>query len=86
MQDTENKEENDNGRERKMISITNISKDPNPTGLCGYEIRINRDLIAKFKHNRPDGLAQCLREAADAVDQQKRLETMEMWKNISSQD
>lgn len=37
-------------------------------GVCTYELRINRDTICAFTHNRRDGLATCLRTAADAVD------------------
>lgn len=50
-----------------MITIVNISN--RETGVNEYELRINRQLITKFKHNRqPGALAQCLRDAADAVD------------------
>ena len=34
-----------------------------------YEVRNNRLLIATFTHRRIDGLAQCLRLAAIAVDE-----------------
>ena len=33
-----------------------------------YELRINRDTVCSFTHNRRDGLAACLRTAADKVD------------------
>jgi hypothetical protein len=36
--------------------------------LCKYELCINKDTIAFFKHRRGDGLATCLRKAADAAD------------------
>lgn len=32
-----------------------------------YEVRINRDVVARFSHYRPDGLEVCLRRAAEAV-------------------
>jgi hypothetical protein len=39
------------------------------TGKDQYEVRINRQVIATFEHKRAfDGAAQCLRDAADAVD------------------
>jgi len=56
-----------------MIAIVNVSPKTNPLeGIDDYEVRINRKLICKFKHYRKaDGLAQCLRDAADAVDASK---------------
>lgn len=33
-----------------------------------YRVRVNTDLICRFKHVRAEGLAACLRRAADAVD------------------
>lgn len=40
-------------------------------GVCEYELRINREVIAKFKHNRMDGLEVCLREAAGAAKRER---------------
>lgn len=53
-----------------MISIVNISDEETPPiGLNEYELRINRKVIVEFKHKRGYGkLAQCLRDAADALD------------------
>ncbi|TVQ95493.1 MAG: hypothetical protein EA399_17710 [Desulfovibrionales bacterium] len=39
-----------------------------PGGLRRYEVKINTELIATFDHCRRDGLAVCLRLAAEAVD------------------
>lgn len=39
----------------------------NLEGKCSYRLRINGEVIATFDHNRPDGLAQCLKEARKAV-------------------
>ena len=57
-----------------MIIIQNVSpKDSTNTGENDYELRINRKLICKFKHNRQlDGLAECLRDAADSFEKAKR--------------
>lgn len=49
-----------------MIAI--INKEGDPLGICKYRVQINNTLITEFTHNRPDGLATCLRKAADAVD------------------
>ena len=53
-----------------MIAI--INKGPingaGPEGLHRYDIHINTTLITGFEHTRRDGLAVCLRKAADAVD------------------
>ncbi len=50
-----------------MIAIVNVSKDYGK-GLQTYEVRINRKVIATFKHTFGDGLAVCLHRASEAVD------------------
>jgi hypothetical protein len=40
-----------------------------PGGLRRYEVKINTELIATFDHCRRDGLAVCLRLAAEAVEE-----------------
>ena len=52
------------------IIITNVSSDEAPIyGENNYLVRINDKVICNFTHDRkPDGLAQCLRDAAIAVD------------------
>ncbi len=51
------------------IIINNISDDQSPVGVQDYELLINKKLICTFNHDRShDGLAQCLRDAADAVE------------------
>jgi hypothetical protein len=51
------------------VLINNISRHNDLRGLNQYEVRINNDpVIARFSHVRSDGLAECLRKAADAVD------------------
>ena len=67
-----------------MIGIINVSPENVPnTGINQYEVRINRKIIAKFEHNRQFGaLAQCLRDAADAVERQEKLDKSEMIKVI----
>lgn len=54
-----------------MIAIVNVSENPTPTGEHKYEVRINREVQAKFKHKREDGLSVCLIKAAKAIEQQK---------------
>lgn len=52
-----------------MIVITNISRGAPIQGVNKYELKINEKVICSFKHDRqPDGLAQCLRDAAKAVE------------------
>jgi len=36
-----------------------------------YHIKINEKLITEFTHDRENGLAECLRKAADAVDKRR---------------
>lgn len=43
----------------------------NPLGVCKYQLRINEKIIAEFEHSRPDGLAVCLKKAADAAEKAK---------------
>lgn len=62
-----------------MIAVVNVSDDDAPmTGPNKYEVRINSTVICSFDHDRQhDGLAQCLRDAADAVDTQRALKMAE---------
>lgn len=50
-----------------MISIVNIDHNPREKGMHLYEVRINRDPVARFTHLREDGLVKCLERAAIAV-------------------
>lgn len=52
-----------------MIAIINDGTNSNITGLHRYRVQINNELICEFDHVREDGLAECLRKAADAVEQ-----------------
>ena len=64
-----------------MIAIVNVGPhdDPDPTGLRNYEVRINHEVVATFRHRREHGLARCLRMAAAAVDKEKRDELLRCW-------
>lgn len=58
-----------------MIAIINIGPHTDdPMGERNYEVRINREVIATFKHVREDGPSKCLRRGADAVDAKRRME------------
>jgi hypothetical protein len=61
-----------------MIAIINVAMHPAPSGPHPYEVRVNRELITTFVHNREDGLAMCLRRAADACDEAQAEEFREM--------
>ena len=51
------------------IIITNKGQAPGENETTRiYHIKINDKLITEFTHDREDGLAECLRKAADAVD------------------
>lgn len=56
-----------------MIAIVNTGggDSQDVMGIRDYEVRINRDVIATFKHRRSDGLARCLLEASKAVERAK---------------
>lgn len=65
-----------------MLAIVNVTKD-NTQELDDYEIRINTRVIGKFKHKRtPNGAAQCLRDAADALDANPDYEIKELIKTL----
>ena len=49
-----------------MIAIVNRGGDAD--GVCEYTIGINNTVLATFQHDRRDGLAKCLRLAADAAE------------------
>ena len=51
-----------------MIAIVNVSPYSHKTGWHEYEVRINQEIITRFRHLREEDLAKCLRLAADAVD------------------
>ena len=52
-----------------MLAIVNVTKDATKTGVNNYEVRVNDRVIATFEHDRSYGAAaQCLRDAADAVE------------------
>jgi len=55
----------------------------NLDGTCNYEVRVNEDVIATFAHNRPDGLATCLRIAANAVDRQREKDLVRMCEAVA---
>lgn len=51
-----------------MIAIINDGSNPAKDGLHHYRVQINDKVICEFDHVRGDGLAECLRKAAAAVD------------------
>ena len=50
-----------------MIKI--IKDDVHIRKECVYRVQIGQQLICKFDHNKLDGLAVCLRQAADSLEQ-----------------
>lgn len=50
------------------VIITNVSEHDDLEGENDYVLRINHRDIARFKHVRSDGLAACLRRAAEAAE------------------
>ena len=55
-----------------MIVIQNVSKgNVYSSNISDYELRINKTIVAKFKHKREDGLAKCLIAAAAAFEKSK---------------
>lgn len=56
-----------------MIAIVNVGPhdDSDKLGWRTYEVRINADVVCRFRHRRADGLGHCLLEASKAVERQK---------------
>ena len=57
----------------EMIAIVNVGGGDSQDimGVRNYELRINHEVIATFKHRRSDGLGKCLLEASKAVERTK---------------
>lgn len=52
-----------------MIAIVNMGpRTDDPGGERTYEVKINSKVICTFQHYRREGLAECLRRAAEAVE------------------
>lgn len=62
-----------------VISNLTLHKQNEPSA---YELCINEDRIVLFLHNPSDGLATCLRQAADAIDQQSARKEREANGNV----
>lgn len=54
-----------------MIQIINISENLKPYGEHKYSLRINGKELCQFIHKREEGLSQCLKKAALAVDNEQ---------------
>lgn len=63
-----------------MIQIVNIGPEgAEMVGLHDYVVRINGIDICKFQHIRKfNGLAECLRDAADAIEKQRKAEQVDL--------
>ena len=66
-----------------MIAIVNVSKHSDPFGWHDYELRINSQVIAAFRHKREDGLAKCLTLAAAAAEKAKWDQALDIIKSMS---
>jgi hypothetical protein len=57
-----------------VITILNkgATKDSDIGGWHKYELSIGTQVIVNFEHQRLDGLAKCLRAAADAVEKKQK--------------
>lgn len=64
-----------------VIAIVNVGAaegETNPIGEHRYEVRINREVITTFHHFRANGLGECLRQAAAAVDRKRDLDAFQI--------
>ena len=55
-------------RLRTTILIVNVSPVASSDRRSVYVLRVGKEIICRFEHDRPNGPAECLRAAADAVD------------------
>lgn len=62
-----------------MIAIINDGSNESSIGLHHYRVQINKKLICEFDHIREDGLATCLRKAADAVQEAENKRLLELF-------
>jgi hypothetical protein len=67
-----------------MLAIVNVSDEDTPAvGINQYEVRINYRVIATFEHDRQYGnAAECLRDAADAVERCNKERQDELLKSL----
>ena len=64
-----------------MLAIVNVTPSDSQQEFDDYEIRINKRVIGTFQHKRAyNGAAQCLRDAADALEAQQIERDMEIKK------
>ena len=54
-----------------MIEIENIDKNRRMFGPHLYELRLNGRVVARFPHEREDGLTKCLQLAAKEAEKEK---------------
>lgn len=66
-----------------MIAIVNVSTHNKNCGEHEYELRINKDVIARFTHVRERGLAACLMSAAVAAEK-ARIDELTKWAELVS--
>ena len=65
-----------------MLAIVNVTTDDTQE-FDDYEIRINAKVIGEFQHKRTiGGAAQCLRDAADALDANPHYRSDKLLENI----
>lgn len=67
-----------------MLAIVNVSPENTPKlGPNQYEVRVNSTVLAEFKHNsKPNGAAQCLRDAAEAIERAHEERVCKMTENL----
>lgn len=51
-----------------MIAVVNVSENYSREGLQQYEVRLNHIVLASFDHMAEEGMPECLRKAAEAVE------------------
>lgn len=65
-----------------IVNVGPVEGETNPIGEHCYEIRINRQVVATYTHHRANGLAECLRQAACAVERKRDLDAFQLLQEI----
>ncbi len=63
-------------KENTNDELEGLKKGGELKGACTMKVMLDDLLICKFEHHNPDGLAVCVRRAADAVELSEWAETV----------
>lgn len=62
-----------------IVIINDGPSDGDPGGVRNYTLQINDEVLVTFMHERRQGLAACLREAAEAWEMEEMRKAVEYY-------